>query len=310
MLSLLYDVIIIGGGPAALTAAIYASRAKLSTLVIEKMVLGGTIVISEKVNNYPGFPQDISGYELGKLFEEQAKNFGAEIKWKNIVRFEDRGDVKAAISEKEEFLAKSVIIATGTSHKSLGVPGEENFIGRGISFCATCDAPLFRNKKVLVVGGGNAALQEAIFTTQFAEKVYIAHRGENLRAEKDLQEQASENEKIEFLWNTVVKEVKGENLLEKVLLRDNVTGEEWMLEVGGMLIYIGVHPNTYFLEDSEVEMDEEGYIITNEKMETSIAGVYAAGDVRQKKVRQVITAAADGAVAANLAKSYLKKRKS
>ncbi len=305
---MVYDVMIIGGGPAALSAAIYTSRAKLSTLVLEKMTLGGTIVVSEKVKNYPGFPQDISGAELGKLFEEQAKSFGAEMKWANIARFEDRGDVKAAITGKEEFLAKAAIIATGTSHKSLGVPGEEKFIGRGISFCATCDAPFFKNKKVLVVGGGNAAVQEALFLTQFAEKVYIAHRGENLRAEKDLQDKALENQKIEFLWNTVVKEVVGDDLLEKVVLLDIKTGEEWMVEVSGMFIYIGVQPNTYFLEDSKVEMDEEGYIVTNEKMETSVSGVYAAGDVRQKKVRQVITAAADGAVAANLAKSYLKEK--
>ncbi len=291
-----------------MTAAMYASRAKLSTLVLEKMTLGGYIVIAEKVKNYPGVPQDISGAELGKLFEEQAKSFGAEIKWANVARFEDRGDVKAAITGKEEFQAKSVIIATGTSHKSLGVPGEEKFVGRGISFCATCDAPFFKNKKVLVVGGGNAAIQEALFLTQFAEKVYVAHRGSQLNAEKDLQEKASDNEKIEILWNTVVKEVVGEDLLEKVVLLDNKTGEEWMLEISGMFIYIGVQPNTYFLEDSEVEMDDEGYIITNEKMETSVPGVFAAGDVRQKKVRQVITAAADGAVAAQLAKSYLKEK--
>lgn len=291
-----------------MTAAMYASRAKLSTLVLEKMTLGGYIVITEKVKNYPGVPQDISGAELGKLFEEQAKSFGAEIKWANVARFEDRGDVKAAITGKEEFQAKSVIIATGTSHKSLGVPGEEKFVGRGISFCATCDAPFFKNKKVLVVGGGNAAIQEALFLTQFAEKVYVAHRGSQLDAEKDLQEKADDNEKIEILWNTVVKEVVGEDLLEKVVLLDNKTGEEWMLEISGMFIYIGVQPNTYFLEDSEVEMDDEGYIITNEKMETSVPGVFAAGDVRQKKVRQVITAAADGAVAAQLAKSYLKEK--
>lgn len=291
-----------------MTAAMYASRAKLSTLVLEKMALGGTILVSEKIKNYPGFPQDISGAELGKLFEEQAKSFGAEIRWANIARFEDRGDVKVAITGKEEFQARTVIIATGTSHKSLGVPGEEKFIGRGISFCATCDAPFFKNKKVLVVGGGNAAVQEALFLTQFAEKVYIAHRGEQLRAEKDLQDKAANNEKIEFLWNTVVKEIVGEDLLEKAVLLDNKTGEEWMLEVSGLFIYIGVQPNTYFLEDSEVEMDDEGYIITNEKMETSVPGVFAAGDVRQKKVRQVITAAADGAIAANLAKSYLKDK--
>ena len=308
MFSLIYDVMIIGGGPAALTAAMYASRAKLSTLVLEKMTLGGYIVITEKVKNYPGVPQDISGAELGKLFEEQAKSFGAEIRWANVARFEDRGDVKAAITGKEEFQAKSVIIATGTSHKSLGVPGEEKFVGRGISFCATCDAPFFKNKKVLVVGGGNAAIQESLFLTQFAEKVYVAHRGSQLDAEKDLQEKAADNEKIEILWNTVVKEVVGEDLLEKVVLLDNKTGEEWMLEISGMFIYIGVQPNTYFLEDSEVEMDDEGYIITNEKMETSVPGVFAAGDVRQKKVRQVITAAADGAVAAQLAKSYLKEK--
>ena len=291
-----------------MTAAMYASRAKLSTLVLEKMTLGGYIVIAEKVKNYPGVPQDISGAELGKLFEEQAKSFGAEIRWANVARFEDRGDVKAAITGKEEFQAKSVIIATGTSHKSLGVPGEEKFVGRGISFCATCDAPFFKNKKVLVVGGGNAAIQESLFLTQFAEKVYVAHRGSQLDAEKDLQEKAADNEKIEILWNTVVKEVVGEDLLEKAVLLDNKTGEEWMLEISGMFIYIGVQPNTYFLEDSEVEMDDEGYIITNEKMETSVPGVFAAGDVRQKKVRQVITAAADGAVAAQLAKSYLKEK--
>ncbi len=291
-----------------MTAAMYASRAKLSTLVLEKMTVGGYIVITEKVKNYPGIPQDISGAELGKLFEEQAKSFGAEIKWANVSRLEDRGDLKVAIAGKEEFQARAVIIATGTSHKSLGVPGEEKFVGRGISFCATCDAPFFKNKKVMVVGGGNAAIQEALFLTQFAEKVYIAHRGGQLDAEKDLQEKVLENDKIEILWHTLVEEIQGEDLLEKVLLVDNKTGEEWMMEISGLFIFIGVQPNTYFLEDSGVEMDDEGYIITNEKMETSIPGIYAAGDVRQKKVRQVITAAADGAVAAQLAKSYLKEK--
>ncbi len=302
-----YDLLIVGGGPAGLTAAIYGCRSNLSVLVLEKLATGGTIVVSEKVTNYPGFPEGITGAELGELFEKQAKNLGAEIKWATVSRITDQEEVKIVSTDKEEYRCKAVIISSGTSHRSLGVPGEEKFMGRGISTCATCDAPFFRDKKVLVVGGGNAAVQEALFLTQFAEKVYIAHRRGQLRAEKSLQEKAFENEKIEFLWNTVVKEVVGENLVEKAVFLDSKTGEEWSLEVSGIFVYAGVQPNTFFLEDSEVKMDSKGYIQTNENMETSVPGIFAAGDVRQRKVRQVITAAADGAIAANKAKSYIRK---
>ncbi len=302
-----YDLLIVGGGPAGLTAAIYGCRANLSVLVLEKLAAGGTIVVSEKVTNYPGFPEGITGAELGELFEKQAKNLGAEIKWATVSKIADQGDVKVISTDKGEYRSKAVIVSSGTSHSSLGVPGEEKFKGRGISTCATCDAPFFKGKKVLVVGGGNAAVQEAIFLTQFAEKVYIVHRRGQLIAEQSLQEKALENDKIEFLWNTIVKEIAGEDLVEQAVLFDNKTGEERSLEVSGVFVYAGVQPNTFFLEDSAVEMDGKGYILTNENMETSVPGIFAAGDVRQRKVRQVITAASDGAVAANKAKSHIKK---
>lgn len=301
-----YDVLILGGGPAGLTAAIYASRAKLSVLVLEKMTTGGAMVVSENIDNYPGFPEGISGAELGRLLEEQAKKSGAEIKWGNVVKFEDQGNIKVVSTIKEEYKGKTVIVCTGTGRRTLGVPGEEEFKGRGISFCATCDAPLFKNKNVLVVGGGNAAVQEAVYLTRFADKVYIAHRGNQLRAEKNLQEKVFADKKIELLLNTVVKEVRGEGLVEGVLLLDKKTGKEWFLKLSGIFLFIGVHPNTIFLEDAGIKMDDKGYVITTEKMETSLAGVFAAGDVREKKVRQIITAASDGAVAANMARAYIR----
>ncbi len=305
---MIYDLLIIGGGPAGLSAAIYGGWTKLSVLVLEKLSVGGAIVVSKEVKNYPGFPEGISGAELGGLMEEQAKQFGAEITWGTVTSFEDKGEIKVIKSGKDEYKAKTVLICTGTSHRSLGVPGEEKFKGRGISYCAICDAPFFKEKEVVVVGGGNTALQEAVSLTKFASKVYIAHHSDQLKAEKAVQEEARNNKKIEILYNTVVKEILGEDSLEKVVLINNETGEEWDLEVSGVFPYIGVQPNTYFLENSSVELDDQGFIITNENMETSVPGIYAAGDVRQKEVPQVVVAAAEGAIAATMVKKYLKER--
>ncbi len=305
---MIYDLLIIGGGPAGLSAAIYAGWTKLSVLVLEKLSVGGAIVVSKKVKNYPGFPEGISGAELGGLMEEQARQFGAEITWGTVTSFEDKGEIKVIKSGKDEYKAKTVLICTGTSHRSLGVPGEEKFKGRGISYCAICDAPFFKEKEVVVVGGGNSALQEAVSLTKFASKVYIVHNSDQLKAEKPVQEEARNNDKIVILYNTVVKEILGEDLLEKVVLINNETGEEWALEVSGVFPYIGVQPNTYFLENSSVELDDQGFIITNENMETSVPGIYAAGDVRQKEVPQIVVAAAEGAIAATMVKKYLKER--
>lgn len=304
---MIYDLLVIGGGPAGLSAAIYGGWTNLSVLVLEKLSVGGAIVVSKKVKNYPGFPEGISGAELGGLMEEQAKQFGAKIKWGTVSSFEDKGDIKVVKSGKDEYRARTVLICTGTSHRSLGVPGEDKFKGRGISYCAICDAPFFKDKEVMVVGGGNSALQEAVTLSRFASKVYIAHHSDQLKGEKDVQEEAKNNDRVEILLNTVVKEIIGEDLVEKVALIDNKTGEEWFLEVSGVFPYIGVQPNTYFLENTSVELDEEGFVITNENMETSVPGIYAAGDVRQKEVPQVVVAAAEGAIAATMAKNYLKR---
>lgn len=305
---MVYDMLVIGGGPAGLTAAIYGCRAKMSVLVLEKLSLGGYIVVSDKVSNYPGFPQGITGAQLGELFEKQARNLGAELKAVSVSRFEDRGEEKVVLTGKEEFKGRTAVICSGTSHRALGIPGEEKFKGRGISVCATCDAPFFRNKKVLVVGAGNAALEEALFLTGFAEKVYLAHRKDRLGGDVALQEKVRQSEKIEILWNTVVQEVQGQDLVEGVTLANTRDGRVYDLEIHGVFVNIGVQPNTYLFEDTGIEMDDKGYILTDEDMETSLPGVFAAGDIRKKKVRQVVTAAADGAVAALSAKKYLDKK--
>jgi len=302
----LYDVIIIGSGPAGMTAAIYTGRSLLKTLILEKIGSGGQAALTELIENYPGFPHGINGYELSQRMEEQAKNFGTSFEYADVqsITRDDQG-IFHVFTESREFLSRTVIVATGASPKKLGIPGEEKFIGRGISFCATCDASFYKDKVVAVIGGGDSAVEEGMYLTRFASKVYIIHRRDQLRAARIVQERAFQNPKMEFIWNTVVEEVKGENFLEAIKLKNVKTGETSWLTISGMFLYIGLYPNTAFLTD--VNRDEQGYIITDEWMRTNIPGLFAAGDCRHTPLRQVITAASDGAIAAYGVEKYLEQ---
>ncbi|MFC1595945.1 thioredoxin-disulfide reductase [Candidatus Margulisiibacteriota bacterium] len=291
-----YDVIIIGGGPAGLTAGIYAARARLKTVVIEQAIPGGQIILTSDVENYPGFPNSINGPQLGKAIEIQAKNLGVEIKQVFISKIDLKE--KAIETGTELIKGRYMVIATGSKPSALGIPGETEFRGRGVSYCATCDGAFFRDKTVLVVGGGDAALEEALFLSKIVKKVYVVHRRRQLRAVKIIQERAIADPKIEFLLGYKPLEIIGDKIVESVLLKEKETGEKTTLDVQGVFIYIGQQPNTGFL-NGQCELDKHNFIIANEIMETSVPGVYAAGDVRQKVLRQVITAAADGAIAAS-----------
>ena len=299
-----YDIIIIGGGPAGLSAGLYASRARLSTLLIEKAIFGGQIANVERVENYPGFPDGISGYELGQAMLQQATKYGLETIAAEVVGIEPTEETKVIKTSEGEFMARAVIIAGGAEPNRLGVPGEEGLLGRGVSYCATCDGPLFTDQVVAVVGGGDSAVEEALVLTRFASRVIIIHRRDQLRASRLHQERAFANPRIEFLWDTVVEEIRGDDRVRALSLRNVKTGERTSLEVSGLFIYVGLHPNTHYLEGL-ISLDAEGLIPTDEGMETEIAGVFAAGDVRKNSRRQIITAAADGATAALSAERFL-----
>lgn len=302
------NLVILGGGPAGLTAAIYSARAMLNPLLIESGVIGGQAAITDILDNYPGFPEGINGSRLMELFEKQARRFGAEIIMDEISKIEEEGDVFVLKGYETEYKTRALIIATGASYKRLGVKGEEEFIGRGISFCATCDGAFFKDSKIAVIGGGDSAVKEAIFLTRFAREVHIVHRRDELRAEKIIQNQAFSNPKIKFKWSTVVEEFIGdESGLKKLKLKNLKSGEHFEEEFDGAFIFIGHRPNTDLLKGF-VEMDEAGFILADEDLRTSRRGVFAAGDVRKKSLRQVITAAADGALAAYMAEEYLNHR--
>ncbi len=300
-----YDLIIIGGGPAGLTAYLYAARARLKTLLLEKLSPGGQVLTIDFIENYPGFPDGIRGWELIEKFVAQVEKLGlerlnAEV---NSLTLEDNWKV-ITLANGQSLKTKAVIVATGASPRRLGIPGEQELVGKGVSYCATCDGPFFTDQVVAVVGGGNTAVQEAIFLTKFAKKVYLIHRRDQLRAQKILQERALANEKIEFIWNTVVKEVIGKDYVEAVRLFNRVTEEERLLPVDGLFIFVGLAPQTSFLEGL-LELDERGFIVTDAEMRTNVPGIFAAGDVRSKACRQIITAAGDGAVAAYMAEHYI-----
>ena len=303
MEEIIYDMIVLGAGPAGLSAAIYGARAQLSTLVIEPRMAGGEITLSDRLDNYPGFPEGISGFEFGMLLEKQASRFGAKMVSTFVETVKPEGNIKKVVTSSGIFSGQTLVVATGTTPRSLGIPGEELFTGRGISFCATCDGPFFRQKRTAVIGGGDAAVKEALYLSRFAAEVLLIHRRDKLRANPYLQNKLAENPKIKFWSNTVVKEFKGNQKLEKIVLQNVDDGSISEASVDGAFLYIGRVPNSGII--SGVEKDSQGYIITSEEMETSIPGVFAAGDIRLKFLRQVITAASDGAIAATKALNYL-----
>lgn len=298
------DIVIIGGGPAGLAAGLYAARAALNTVLIEQGVPGGLAASTERIENYPGFEEGIGGPELANRMDAQARRFGLEVinsSVHKLVRVEKGFIVKTG---KGDLIARSVILATGARPKKLGVKGEAELHGLGVSYCATCDGAFFKGRKVAVVGGGDAAVEEAIFLTRFAEKVYIIHRRGELRATKIVQERARQNPKIEFVWHSEVAEILGSYFVEGIRVRNVQTGETEDKQVDGVFMYVGNSPATDLVKDL-VDLDDRGYIVTGENMATSCPGLFAAGDVRQKLLRQVVTAVADGAIAAVAAEKYL-----
>ena len=310
-MSKIYDVIVLGAGPAGLAAGLYAGRSRLSTLIIEKGQDGGQIAITDEIENYPGQVEGDSGPSLIARMTEQAKHFGAERVSDTIKSVQLEGDVKTLVGAKGEYQAKAVIIATGAFPKPIGCKNEGELVGKGISFCATCDAAFFEDFEVFVVGGGDSAVEEAMYLTKFARKVTIIHRRNELRAAKSIQEKAFKNEKISFLWDTVVEEAQGneDGLLDTIIVKNTKTGELTTIEadeedgIFGLFGFIGYNPNSALFEGI-IDM-ENGYIKTDDNMHTNIEGVYAAGDIRVKSLRQVVTAAADGAIAAMQAEHYL-----
>ena len=301
----IWDVIIVGGGPAGLTAGIYASRARREALILERLAPGGLMTLTDRIDNYPGFKDGIAGYELAQAMEAQAVKLGASVEHATVEKVESDGDLKSVHTDKGSYRAKTVVIASGTQPRRLNVPGESKLFGRGVSTCATCDGPFFRDRVVGVVGGGDSAVQESIYLSRFAREVHIIHRRDQLRAVKNLQEKAFSIESIKFHWNRVPIAIEGENKVEAVILKDTKTGDTERLPLDGLFIFIGLLPNTSFLVDLPLTTDEHGFIVTNENMETSVPGIYAVGDVRSKSLRQIATAVADGAIAAFDLEKYL-----
>ncbi|WP_448587851.1 thioredoxin-disulfide reductase [Thermocrinis sp.] len=304
---ILYDCVIVGGGPAGLTAGLYCARAKLHTLLLEKGALGGQIALTDLVENYPGFPEGISGKELTQKFKEQAERFGLEIHRKEVVKLEKLGkEIFLHLRTGELLRSKTVILAVGANPRKLGVKGEEEFLNRGVSYCATCDGALFDGVPIAVIGGGDSACQESLFLTHFGSVVYLIHRRDQLRAQKHLQERVLSHTKIKFIPNKVVEEIRGGEAVESLLLKDTQTGDFSTLEVEGVFIFIGLEPSTVFLKGT-VRMDDKGYIITDNKMRTNIEGVFACGDCRSGATGQVAVAVGEGCIAAIEAERYIEE---
>ncbi len=298
------NLIIIGSGPAALTAAIYAGRAILAPLLISGKDLGGSMALTERVENYPGFPEGIGGFELAQLMRQQAERYGAEVSMDEVVRVDLSARPFRVKTHGAEYQAEALIIATGRSPRALGIPGETEFAGRGVSSCATCDGYFYRDQKVVVIGGGDAAVKEAVFLTKFASTVHIVHRRDRLRAEKVVEEIAKSNEKIHLVWNSVVTEIIGDGGVSGVRVKDVKTGEESTLEAQGVFIFVGHVPNTELFQ-GQLELDKAGYIVTDERQTTSVEGVFAAGDVQEGVAWQIATAVGSGARAAMQAEEFI-----
>ncbi len=301
---MIYDVIIAGAGPAGMTAAVYTSRANLNTLMIERGIPGGQMANTEEVENYPGY-EHILGPDLSNKMFDHAKKFGAEYAYGDIKEIVDGKEYKTVKAGNKEYKARSIIIGTGAQYKALGVPGESELGGRGVSYCAVCDGAFFKNKELVVVGGGDSAVEEGVYLTRFASKVTIVHRRESLRAQQILQQRAYDNEKIDFIWDTEVTKINDENgKVGSVSLVNNKTGEEYDKPIDGVFIYIGMIPLSKPFESIGIT-NENGYIETNEKMETKVPGIFAAGDIREKELRQIVTATGDGSIAAQSAQHYI-----
>lgn len=309
---IIYDVIIIGGGPAGLTAGIYLSRARMNTLLIEKALPGGQAILTEIIENYPGFPHGIAGPELMQKMEEQAVGFGLKIEYGEVEEIkikegkEDR--VRIVKISNKEYKTLTIILASGAEASKLEVPGEDELRGRGVSYCATCDAPFFKDQKIVVVGGGDTAIEEALYLTKFVREVTIIHRRDRLRATKILQERVFSNKKINFSWDSIATKILGKEKVEGVLIQNKKTGEEKEISCQGVFVFVGNIPNSKFLKDL-VKLGKKGYILTDDNMMTSQDGIYACGDVRKKLLRQVVTACGEGATAAFAAQKYIEELK-
>jgi len=301
-----FDIAIIGAGPAGLSAGIYAARGGLKTVIFEKMLPGGQITVTDEVENYPGIPETVNGFDLADRMKKQVDKFGVTTLIEDVAEITKDGNMTLVKTSKDTYTVKTVIVATGAQPSKLGTAGEQNFTGRGVSYCATCDGPLYRNHTVAVIGGGDSAVEEAVFLTKFAKKVYLIHRRDKLRAVKIEQDRAFANEKIEIIWDTVVEEFVGDQMLKSLKLHNRKTGENSSLEVTGAFIFVGYVPNTSLLKGL-ADLDERGFAIVNDKMETKTPGIYSAGDLNQKVLRQVVTAAADGAIAAFSAEKWIEE---
>lgn len=302
----IYDVIIIGAGPAGMTAAVYASRANLATLMIERGIPGGQMANTEEVENYPGF-ETILGPELSTKMFEHAKKFGAEYAYGDVAEIIDGEEYKVIKAGSKEYKTRSIILTTGAEYKKMGVPGEKELGGRGVSYCAVCDGAFFKQKHLVVVGGGDSAVEEGVYLTRFADKVTIVHRRDKLRAQKILQDRAFANEKIDFIWNHTVKEInEKDGKVGSVTLVSTVDDSEQEFQTDGVFVYIGMLPLTKPFKNLGI-LNDNGYIVTDEKMETSVKGIFAAGDVREKMLRQIVTATGDGSIAAQSAQHYIEE---
>lgn len=300
-----YQLIILGGGPAGLTAGLYAARDKQQVLLVEKGIVGGQVLVTDWIDNYPGFPDGVTGNELVEKMAAQAARFDLKTKNANVIKVEfSEAGKKLVLENGEELTCQALLICTGARPNKLGIPGEKEFTGKGVSYCATCDGPFFRDQEILVVGGGDTAIQEAAFLTKFARKVTVIHRRDTLRATKVLQEKAFANQHIEFIWNSNVVAIEGKNEVERVRLR-NKEGQEQEIATSGIFILIGTIPNNEMLPLELLDVDEYGFLKTDEEMRTRVPGVMAAGDIRSKTVRQIINGAGEGAVAAIAAEHYL-----
>ena len=304
-----YDLIVVGGGPAGLTAGIYASREGLRTLVVERSLAGGQATTTNVIENYPGFPEPVGGGELAERLQSQAKRFGVEIlDFQEVVQlYPEREQRVVQVDNGKEYCAPAIVVATGSTYRRLGVPGEDKFIGAGVHFCSTCDGPFYRDQDVFVVGGGNSAFQEGVFLTRFARSVTLLVRGKTPRASKILQEKVAERDSMRVLTETVIEELRGQDHLESLVLRNSATGEVQEVPAAAVFVYIGMSPNTGFLREV-LELDAEGFVVTKPNLETSLPGVFAAGDCRRGSTKQIASAAGEGATAALMVREYLERR--